>query len=385
MKKRLLILFSIILVAVGAGLIWHMLSKTSGLMASGTIETTEIQVGSRIGGRINGLYAKEGDDVQPGQVLVSLDPYQIPDQRAALEAQLAQAQEQLTQLINGPRPQEITQARAQYRASQAQASLQEAGARSEDIAQAEANLKQAEASLQNDKDNDQRFQQLYQRHVVSRQEFENVETTYKTSLEQTNAARQKLVELQNGNRPQEIETAVQQAHAQLAQLQLLEAGTRPEEIIQQKDQIKNLKAQIGQLDTTETETRIKAPCTCQINAMDWRPGQLLAVNQTVASLFNLGDLWIRVYIPEERFGLMRVGDIVQVKVDAYPNRSFRGTVVQLASRAEFTPRNIQTEEGRRAQVFGVKVALDNHERLLRPGMPADVTFDIRQNRRKAGD
>jgi HlyD family secretion protein len=93
----------------------------------------------------------------------------------------------------------------------------------------------------------------------------------------------------------------------------------------------------------------------------------------------LNDIWIRVYVPEERFGQMQVGDTVQVTVDAFPDRIFAGKVIQLASRAEFTPRNIQTEEGRRAQVFGVKIALDNREHWLRPGMPADVTFKIRTN------
>jgi HlyD family secretion protein len=97
----------------------------------------------------------------------------------------------------------------------------------------------------------------------------------------------------------------------------------------------------------------------------------------VASLYDLNDIWIRVYVPEERFGQMGVGDKVSVKVDAFPDKIFEGTVVQLASRAEFTPRNVQTVEGRHAQVFGVKIAIDNHEQLLRLGMPADVTFHIR--------
>lgn len=376
MKKLLPILLLVLLMAGCGWGIWFIYrSQSDTIRASGTVSTTEIQLGSLLGGRITAVRVREGDNVLPGQVLVNLDPYQLPGQRAALQAQLAQAQAQLTQLINGPRVQEIAQARAQYHAAQAQATLQRVGSRPEEIAQAEAALRQVEANLRNDEANEQRFEQLFQRHVVSRQEFENVRTTYHASQQQVNAARQRLLELQRGNRPQEIESAAQQAEAQRAQLQLLEAGTRPEQIAQQRAQIGNIKAQLEQLSATAEETAIRSSCRCQVNSLDWKPGQLLSPNQTVASLFNLNDLWIRVYIPDERFGRMRVGNKVQVRVDAFPKRTFSGTVVQLASRAEFTPRNIQTEEGRRVQVFGVKVALDNSSHLLRPGMPADVFFE----------
>lgn len=379
MKKRLII---IVLALVLAGSLWGLWSHfkqqeaQNVIQASGTIQTTEIEVGSRIGGRITEVLAREGDNVRPGQVLVTLDPYQLPAQRAALQAQLAQAEVELTELKNGPLPQEIARARAQYQAAQSQASLQRAGARPEKISQAQASLRQAEATFHNDETNYHRYENLYQKEVISRQEFDNAKTTYENSLEAVNSAREHLLELERGNRPQEIAAARQQAQAQLAQLHLLEAGTRPEEIAQQKARIQNLRAQLEELNETVGETKIKASCPCQINSLDWRPGQLIAQNQTVASLYNLEDLWVRVYVPEERFGQMRVGDPVDVLVDAFPNHPFRGTVVQLASRAEFTPRNVQTEEGRRAQVFGVKIRLDNREQLLRPGMPADVTFHV---------
>jgi multidrug resistance efflux pump len=377
MNKKVLV-WVLIGLAVGVTAYWSLRKRPDNttLHASGTVDTTEIQVGSRIGGRITSVKAKEGDTVSSGQILVTLNPYQLPGQLAALKAQLAQAEAQLAELRHGPRPQEIAQARAQLRAAQAQASLMRAGSRPEEIAQAQATLRQAQANLQNDQANYQRFQQLYQRHVVSSQEFGNVQTTYQSSLQQVNAARQHLLELQHGNRPQEIAAAAQQAAAQRAQLALLLAGTRPEQIAQQEAQIQNIRAQIQQLMETSAETVIRSSCKCQVDTLDWRPGQLIAPNQNVATLYNLNDLWVRVYIPEERFGRMRVGDQVQASVDAFPNRTFTGTVVQLASRAEFTPRNIQTEEGRHAQVFGVKIALDNRENLLRPGMPIDVTFNL---------
>lgn len=377
MNKRLLLTIVVILAIAGGG--WFFLSKrqepaTIRIQASGTIETTDIQVGSQVGGRILSVEVAEGANVQKGQVLVVLDPYQLPAKRAALQAQLAQAQATLTQLENGPRPQEIAQAEAQVRAAQAEASLQRAGARAEDIEQAASSRREAEANFQNSQANYSRFLQLHQQDVVSQQEFENVRTAYEASKQQLEAARQREKELRSGNRPQDIAAAQQRAQAQLEQLRLLQAGTRPEQIAAQKAQLQNITAQIQELDKTASELKIRASCDCQVDSLDWKPGQLLVANQPVASLFDLDNLWIRVYVPEERFGLMHIGDTLPVTVDAYPNQVFNGTIVQLASRAEFTPRNIQTEEGRRAQVFGVKVALDNKNRLLRPGMPANVTF-----------
>jgi HlyD family secretion protein len=380
MKRPLFTIVIILLLGGGVGWwIWQQNTSRSAaktIKASGTIETTDIQVGSRVGGRVLGVYAKEGDNVTAGQVLVSLDPYQVPEQKAALEAQLAQAQAELDQLIRGPRPQEIAQARAQARAAEAQASLQRAGSRSEEIAQATATRRQAEVRFNNELSNYRRFQELLSRDVVSEQEFQDVRTRYESAQQDLNVARQRELELRQGNRPQEIAAAEQQAKAQLENLRLLEAGTRPEQITAQRARIGNIQAQIREMDQTEKELKIRASCACQVNSLDLRPGQLLTPNQTVISLFNLNDLWVRVYIPEETFGRVLIGDPAEVRVDAYPEKTFRGRVVQLASQAEFTPRNIQTPETRRIQVFGVKTALDNREHLLRPGMTADVTFTL---------
>ncbi len=376
MKKKLIPVVVLILAVVGY-LIWMRMDAAQHermITGSGTIETTEIPVGSRVGGRITMVQADEGQAVKSGQALVVLDPYQLPAQRQQLEAQLAQAQARLNLLINGPRPQEVQAARAQYEAAQAQANLAQAGARQEDIAQAQANVRQAEADLQNTTRNFERFEALYNRKVVSQQELDNARTADQVAQERVNVARQQLRELQAGNRPQEVAAAQEQARAQLAQYRLIQSGTRQEEIAAQQAVVSSIQAQLAQLGESITELKVYSPCDCQVSSLDLKPGQLIAPNQTLATLTDLDALWVRVYIPEERFGQVQTGDVAEVRVDAFPRRVFKGKVVQLATRAEFTPRNVQTQETRRMQVFGVKVALDNKSRLLRPGMPADITF-----------
>ena len=95
------------------------------------------------------------------------------------------------------------------------------------------------------------------------------------------------------------------------------------------------------------------------------------------ALLVLGDLQhltVTVYLPEDRYGTVQVGQAARVTVDSFPGRVFAGTVQRIADKGEFTPRNVQTPAGRRTVVFAVKVAVDNPAGELKPGMPADVVF-----------
>ncbi len=351
-------------------------ARSSDISGSGTIETTEVYVGSKVGGRVLATYSREGQWVQQGDQLVRLDAFQWPAQYEQLQAQLQQSEAQLTELLHGARPQEIAAAEAQAQAAQAQYSLTKAGARSEDIAQAAATRRQAEADMKQAQRNDERLTTLLVRHVISQQEYDQAHTAYLVAHERWQSASQHEAELRAGNRPQEIDRAREEARARWEQAKLLRAGSREEVIAAQRAVVKSIQAQLQQVSIAMQELVVTSPCHCLVSGLDIKPGQLILPNQPLASLTDLEDLWIRVYIPEERFGQVRPGDKAVVKVDAFPEKTFEGQVVQLASRAEFTPRNVQTQETRRMQVFGVKVALENPQHLLRPGMPADVTFRI---------
>ena len=91
-------------------------------------------------------------------------------------------------------------------------------------------------------------------------------------------------------------------------------------------------------------------------------------------LAHCSNLQLTVYLPEEKFGTVKPGDQATVKVDAYPDRTFTARVDRLSDKAEFTPRNVQTVEGRHDTVFAVYLSLDNSDLALMPGMWADVTF-----------
>ena len=100
--------------------------------------------------------------------------------------------------------------------------------------------------------------------------------------------------------------------------------------------------------------------------------------ETVAAgtpIFTIGDLqnpWIKVYVKENKLGFVKLGQKAQVRTDSYPERSYEGTITYISSEAEFTPKNVQTQEERVKLVFGVKVSVRNQQEELKPGMPADV-------------
>ena len=107
-----------------------------------------------------------------------------------------------------------------------------------------------------------------------------------------------------------------------------------------------------------------------------RPGDLVPANQTVIRVLRNEDLWVKVYVPETQYGLVTLDKKVRVTIDSHPGKVFEGVVKQRANISEFTPRNIQSVDERRHQVFGVKILVTNAEGVLNAGMAAEVTVPL---------
>ena len=104
------------------------------------------------------------------------------------------------------------------------------------------------------------------------------------------------------------------------------------------------------------------------------PGEIVSPGTTVVTISNLEDLTLTVYVPENRYGQILLGQACQVSVDSFPGQIFNGTVSHIAEQAEFTPRNVQTTDNRKNTVFAIKLTMAPSNGLLKPGMPADVHF-----------
>jgi multidrug resistance efflux pump len=215
--------------------------------------------------------------------------------------------------------------------AKARLSLALEGARPEQIARARVDYENAEKERR-------RLEALMKEGIVPRQAYDDAATAARTKQEV-------LRELERGNRPQEVEVA-------------RAAATEAER-------------HLDYLRRQRRETVVTAPAAGVIQSFDLRPGDLVAPNAPVATLLEPDQLWVRVFVPETKLGLVRVGQPAALTVDSFPKRTFPGKVVEISPRAQYTPRNVQTLDQRSEQVFGVKVAVEPAPEL-KPGMAALV-------------
>lgn len=173
-------------------------------------------------------------------------------------------------------------------------------------------------------------------------------------------------------------TSPQQYEADAAQAKMLEQtyrelarGNRPEDIAQAKAQLAAEEGHLSYLLEQKDELTVRAPADGIVQSMDLRPGDLVAPNQGIVTILEPSEIWVRIFVPEPKLGLVRIGDPARISVDTFPGRVFPGRVVEIREQAEYTPRNIQTLDQRSDQVFGVKVAIDPTPDL-KPGMAATV-------------
>ena len=285
--------------------------RSSDWQFSGTIETDEIRVASRYGGRVETIGAWEGDGLTNNQLIVALDA-------AELQAQRDKAAAILAEMKAGPRREEIVAAKKEWEAVMAEL----------EFARIEA----------------KRAQELLDQRAISESDRDRA-VTRSAALEK-NAA------------------AAESRHA------LLKAGTRPEQIAQAE-------AALAEIQTRLREMEVVAPTNSVLEVLHVRRGDVLPPNQPVATLIVPQRIWVRVYVPEPMLSQLKLGQKVAVRVDGFADREFSGVIEQINRAAEFTPRNVQTAAERIKQVFGIKIALDNSEGLLRAGMGAEAVFNPR--------
>ncbi len=192
---------------------------------------------------------------------------------------------------------------------------------------------------------------------------------YETALDRYNSLRTG----ENSLQVQAAEITVSQAESAIAvaQAQLAQAKVNLNQaekiLVQAQAEIDLIDLQIRKLNVTSAASGI-------VRSRNIEPGEVLQTGAVAMILDRIDTLMITVYIPEDRYGQITPGDHARVTVDSYPGEVIDAVVTRIADRAEFTPRNVQTEEGRRTTVFAVELSIQDVHDRLKPGMPADVTF-----------
>lgn len=167
--------------------------------------------------------------------------------------------------------------------------------------------------------------------------------------------------------PKQLDAAVAQAQTGISQAQA--------KLDQARSSVDQAQAALDAVDLQLSKVIVTAPASGVLLSRGIEPGELVQAGATVMSIGELDTVDITVYIPEDLYGRIKLGQTAALTVDSFPGKVFEAKVVNISDKAEFTPRNVQTVEGRKTTVYAVKLSTPNPDMLLKVGMPADVNFN----------
>jgi multidrug efflux pump subunit AcrA (membrane-fusion protein) len=386
--------------------------------SSGFIEAEEISIAPEIAGRIVALPVSEGDTVRQGERLLRLADDVLSAQVDLARGKLEEAQAMLAQAQKGARREAIDKAEAQLMLAQAardaarQAWLDAQAIRDNpqmlDVqiaaarAQVTAAQKQLEAALlQRDI-----AEKAWKDYGKTSDKLSNVPQPYRPSLppsfydipyqwEQAlaavNAAQANVDAahmalnhlLAQRSNPQAAQAQVDAAYAQYrsaeaavaqaqAALDAVKAGATQEQIDAAKAQVEMAQAGLRAAQEQLSKTDIGAPVNGIIVASSLHVGEMAAPNVTAMTLADLEQVTLTIYVPGSDLGKVVLGQTVNVRVDAFADRVFPGTIVHIGDQAEYTPRSVRTAEERVKQVYAAKIKIDNPDHVLKPGLQAEA-------------
>ncbi len=408
----------ILLAAIGGGYWWFnqpaatALEPATGpaaLVGSGTIEAETVAVTAELGGRVIELKVDEGDEVEAGQVLVELDKADLLAQQIQLEAAVTTAKTNL-ELVSAPaRSEDIAMAQAQL--TQVRVALEGARQTWEENRrlinnphELEARVNQARAAVTLAESNLEMAQVNLKRMDVQAEAAGRNQSSH-AALVQNDVAQFQLQAAQVGLQMAEVavdgtkrqvehlegmrdlplpfiiqantaEAAYHQAEAAVlvaeANLVAVKADPTAEDIAVARAQALEAEAIVAAVEVQLAKQTLIAPRDGLITQKLINSGELAAPGAVLLELSDIDTVDLTVYIPETRIGEVKIGHRAMVYVDAYDDDQFEGRVSFIAHEAEFTPRNVQTQEERVNLVFAVKITLNNADHRLKPGMPADA-------------
>lgn len=322
MKKKAIIAGVVVLAGLAAFIItrFNDTNEEGVLAVSGNVEVTEVNLGFKLPGRVIALFAEEGQTVSKGDQLGLLESAELDSRVMQNRAYLEETKARLAELKAGARPQELEQARAEVRS--------------------------AEVELERARKDFERADVLFSNGAISAQQMDTARKTF---------------DVLDSRHKKALET-----------LSLLKEGAHKEVITAAESRVKQAEASLAGSEEVLKDAAISAPVSGVILRKNAETGETVFAGMPVYTLADLTAPWIKVYVKEDRLGQVKLGQKAEVKTDSYPDKKYEGTVTYISSEAEFTPKNVQTQEERVKLVFGMKVSVKNENDEFKPGMPADV-------------
>lgn len=320
-------------IAIIANLIWQN-SLPRKMIFSNSIEAKDVEISSKVNGRISKIFIKEGEQVQAGQNLLILEGDEIKAQMEQAKASLKKSESELLDLRKGSRSQEVNQAEA-------------------NTAMAQALLEQSKAKYGNDLADFNRMEGLYKKGAISEQSFNKYKTQKSVSENDVKSYEEELIKAKENE-------------------SLVKEGPRADQIEVLKSQVEFNKAKVKELIKYNDELTVLAPLDGEVSSFDLKVGEVVMAFQTLLTVTDLNDMYVRIYIPGNKLSIIKLNQKVKIKADSFPKEYFEGYISYIGAQAEYTPRNIQTPEERTKLVYPVKIQITNRENKLRDGMYVTV-------------
>ncbi|MGA3008766.1 MAG: efflux RND transporter periplasmic adaptor subunit [Terracidiphilus sp.] len=327
--KRVIPIVILLAGAVAAGIYYYPQlvkkpAQVNQLTLSGNIEAHESLVGFKVPGRIVELPIEEGQQVEQGALLARLD--------------------------NADYKQRVSVDEATVRVRESNLALTVAGTRQQEVGAAQQTMMDAEADLNEKQIDNERAQKLFAKDEVSAQEHDLAATALKRAEAIFKGAQQRYNEAIEGSRKEDITIA--------------------------RANVNEASAGLGLSQVNLSYTVLRAPFAGVVAVRQAELGEVVSPGSPVVTLSDLDHIWLRAYVAETDLGRIRWGQEATVTTDTYPGKQYRGRISFISPDAEFTPKSVQTYKERVTLVYRIKIDIDNPNRELKPGMPADARIDL---------
>ncbi len=330
MNKKIAAVIILAVVVIAAGSWWFYWRPTpvmDHLTLYGNVDIRQVSLAFENSDRVREMRVEEGDSVKAGQVLALLDTRSLALQAGQAKAQVGAQEQALLRLKNGTRPEEVDQLQAQVRA-------------------AEAETRQAQIRYKRMKDIATRSGGQ----AISKQEVDDTLAT--------------------------AQVAEAQLENQRKALRLAQIGPRKEDIAQAQAELEAARASLALLEHQLSLAVLKAPTDAIVRARLLEPGDMASPAKPAYTLALTSPKWVRAYVNEIQLGHIKPDMTASVRTDSHPDEAIAGRIGYISPVAEFTPKNVQTEELRTSLVYEVRILVDDPQNRLRLGMPATVDIAL---------
>lgn len=348
LKKFYLIITALVMITTtltGCG-------KATVLELSGTIESTQLEACSEVTGKVVDLQKNEGDTIKKGDTLAVLDSSMQELAVKQQEAVVSLKEAKLEELKAGTRPQQLDQAKAAVTSAELSAT------------NASTSVKNAQTTYDYWLDKYEKIKELYNTGTATDSDLSDAKYKVDTAKQQLDIAGKQL------------SSSREQLKSSKAQLDLLKTGSTTQTIDAANADLEQSRIALEQANLTLSKYSVKAPADGQYSLRNVNIGDLINTGASVATITVTDDLWVNIFVPQKYLALINNSQELDLRVNALNNGIVKGRIVRIADKAEFTPKNTETDEAKENTVFKVKVAIIENTDRLKAGMTLDALIPL---------